>query len=342
MTRVTRRHFVAASAAVAGAGLVPSIVGAAGPQARPTGDPAIILPKTVGPWTRPETPRIIDASTIFKYMDGAGELYLGYRFDRLEAFVFEARGRKDILVELYFMKHSDDAFGLLSLDWGGQAVDVTSSRRPGAGTAAGETPWPRALYGEGLLRLWSDGVYARIMASQKTPEAETAVMTLGRALAEGRRNPPPPDLLKSAPASFRPDWKRRRDTVGFLRSHLVLNTLYYLGQENMLDLDASAEAVTCGYERKPSAPGKRLQFLIVKYSNSGRARQALAHFHRVYLPEHPIPAASTASSEVANAFRVEDGWMAYRLRDEQIAFALGCPDRDTATLILSQTRWNRR
>jgi hypothetical protein len=147
--------------------------------------------------------------------------------------------------------------------------------------------------------------------------------------------------LKSAPASFRPDWKRRRDTVGFLRSHLVLNTLYYLGQENMLDLDASAEAVTCGYERKQPVPGKRLQFLIVTYSNSGRARQALAHFHRVYLPEHPAPAASPASSEVANAFRVEDGWLAYRLRKEQIAFAFGCPDRDTGMLVLSQTRWNR-
>jgi hypothetical protein len=302
----------------------------------------VVLPKTVGAWTRPDTPRTIDAANIFKYMDGAGEIYLGYRFDHLEVFVFEARGRKSILVELYFMKHSDDAFGLLSLDWGGEPVDLVPARKRGAGAAVEQVSWPRALYGSGLLRLWSDRIYARIMASQETPEARTAVMALGRSLVEGRANQPPPELLTSAPDVFRPDWRRRKDTVAFVRAHLVLNTLYYLGQENMLDLDPASEAVICSYERRGPVPGKRLQFLIVTYLNGERARQALAQFHRVYLPEHPAPSRSTGLGEVANAFSVEDGWLAYRLRDTQIAFVFGCKDRETATSILNQTRWIRR
>ena len=44
------------------------------------------LPKTVDAWTRPDSPRTITADTIFKYMNGAGELYIGYRFDHLEVF----------------------------------------------------------------------------------------------------------------------------------------------------------------------------------------------------------------------------------------------------------------
>ena len=45
------------------------------------------LPITVGLWTRAETPQLITSETIFDYMDGAGELYLGYCFDHLEVYV---------------------------------------------------------------------------------------------------------------------------------------------------------------------------------------------------------------------------------------------------------------
>ena len=77
------------------------------------------LPKTVGVWNRLEPARIIKAENIFKYMNGAGELYLGYRFRHLEVFDYTSADQGNILVELYFMGSPDDAFGLLSLDWGG-------------------------------------------------------------------------------------------------------------------------------------------------------------------------------------------------------------------------------
>jgi hypothetical protein len=87
----------------------------------------INLPKTVGVWTRPESPRLINSKNIFEYMNGAGELYLGYRFHHLEVFVYSSDGQDNILVELYFMETSDDAFGLLSLDWGGEPVSFGGS-----------------------------------------------------------------------------------------------------------------------------------------------------------------------------------------------------------------------
>ena len=80
------------------------------------------LPKTVGVWNRPESPRIINSKNIFKYMNGAGELYRGYRFRHLEVFDYTSPDQGNILVELYFMENADDAFGLLSLDWGGEPV----------------------------------------------------------------------------------------------------------------------------------------------------------------------------------------------------------------------------
>ena len=46
----------------------------------------INLPKTIGAWTRPDSAQIIDSTNIFKYMNGAGELYLSYGFNHLEVY----------------------------------------------------------------------------------------------------------------------------------------------------------------------------------------------------------------------------------------------------------------
>jgi hypothetical protein len=127
----------------------------------------ISLPKTIGDWSRPKSPRVIDSSNIFKYMNGAGELYVGYRFNHLEVFDYTSENQDDILVELYFMETPDDAFGLLSLDWGGDPVDLNHlSKNKVTHSVA---PSDRALYGGGLLRIWSDNLYARVMAFRETP-----------------------------------------------------------------------------------------------------------------------------------------------------------------------------
>ncbi len=61
------------------------------------------LPESIGAWSRTDSSIIIDSINIFKYMNGAGELYLGYRFDHLEVFDYTSENQGDILVELYFM-----------------------------------------------------------------------------------------------------------------------------------------------------------------------------------------------------------------------------------------------
>jgi hypothetical protein len=300
-----------------------------------------VLPKTVGLWTRPDSPQLITAKNIFDYMDGAGELYIGYRFDHLESYEYKAQNQENILVEVYFMKTSDDAFGLLSLDWGGEPMelagepaDSAKSQQPNA--AAENSSWPRTLYGEGLLRLWSDNIYARIMAHQETPESKEAVVAIGRNIVKERRNPSGPNLLEKLPHSFRKNWMVDKEETSYFRSHLVLNSIYYLGQENMLDLDLTSEAVTAPYERKDSKEKKRIHFLLVRYPDNKLAHRALSHFHKVYLPEHPLPLQSGSSEEISNAFLIEDGWLGYKFQDHTIAFIFECPDQETARAIINQ------
>jgi len=315
--------------------IMPGQTGGKMQESKPT------LPKTVGAWTRPDSPQLVTAKNIFDYMDGAGELYIGYRYDHLESYEYKAQNQNNILVELYFMKTSDDAFGLLSLDWEGESVElagepVGSSKSLQVRGAPEGSSWPRALYGEGLLRLWSDTIYARIMAYQETPESKEAVLALGRSIIKDRENPPLPILLQKLPDSFPADWVLGQDRTSYFRSHLVLNSIYYLGQENMLDLDLNSEAVTSPYERKNSKGKQRIHFLLIKYTDNRLASKALAHFHKVYLPEHPIFLQSGYSEEISNIFLIEDGWLGYKIKDNTIAFIFECPDQETARTIINQ------
>jgi len=292
-------------------------------------DPEPMLPERVSHWRIAGEPRLVTAENIFDYMNGAGELYVGYRFDRLEVSEYRSEGRPAILVEIYFMGGPDDAFGLLSLDWGGEPIEPSSA-----------DAWPAALYGEGLLRLRSGPIYARIMAERETPDARAAVLELGKAVGAGRTaaDPsPPPQLLSELPATPAPDWIQRRERTSFFRTHLLLNSLYYLGPENMLQLDHDVQGAAAVYERAPSSPEpkpRRIQYLMIRYPDPTRALRALRRFHEVYLPDAPPPGAPEASQPFENLFPIEDGWLGTRLRGGDLVLAFECPDRETARIFI--------
>jgi len=295
----------------------------------------INLPKTIGNWTRPDSPRVVDSKNIFDYMNGAGELYLGYRFRHLDVFDYASDNREDILVELYFMETSDDAFGLLSLDWGGEPVFFGGS--PANTPNQSLISSTRALYGEGLLRMCSGNLYARVMAFRETPASKQAVLALGKAVAANGKISPEPEIFKILPLQIGSAWKLRKDRLSFFRSHLVLNSIYYLSHENILDLDLSTEVVTASYEHI-SSPGdrKRCRILLVKYEDHERAQKALNHFHEVYLPEHEKEFRTDSARKNMSLFKIEDGWLAYRLLSKYLAIVFECPDQESARIIIQK------
>jgi len=298
----------------------------------------INLPKTIGDWTRPDFAQTIDSSSIFQYMNGAGELYISYGFNHLEVYEYSSDNQKSILVELYYMKTSDDAFGLLSLDWGGEPVTFTHS--PVNKASSTIAPPDSALYGKGLLRIWSDNVYARVMAEYETLDSRKAVLSLGQAIVANHKNPPQPKLLNILPQTIGSDWKLRNDRIGYFRSYLVLNSLYYLSHQNILNLDLSTEAVTTPYEKANNGDLKRVQFLLIKYSDSAQARQALKKFHKSYLPERKSDLVEGSMTESPNFFKIEDGWLGYKLHGPFIALVFECPDQKSAQNILKQIEIN--
>ena len=280
-----------------------------------SGGTIVNLPKQAAAWTRPDAPKRVDGQSIFNYMDGGGELYLAYRFDHLDVYEYASPDQGSILVELYWMRSPDDAFGLLSNDWGGEPIDLDVSA---AAAPVPQVPAARALFGGGLLRLWSDGLYARVLASRDTPASREQVIALGRAIVAGRAAPPPPALVRELPVTAAPGYRLRTDRVCQFRSHLVLNSVYFLSSEDILDLNQQVDAVAAQYTGPPAgrppvaalpgaAKGPTVQVVVAVYPSDAAAGAALAHFRRAYLPEArgAVPDASKPE-----ALKVEQGWVA--------------------------------
>lgn len=280
------------------------------------------LPARVGEWTRAPEVRRIEAATIFDYMDGAGEIYLAYRFGHLDVIEYAAAPGDEITVELYFMESADDAFGVLSMDWGGEPVVV------GQPSLSGEAEeWPRALYGGGLLRLRSGSVYARIMGVRETEASKQAVLDLGRAIATASQASPAPQLARALSGTVGAGWRLRRDSVCFLRSHLVLNSAYFLSQQNILNFWHGVDGVTARFDGPPERPATaRVRVVLVRYPDAHLARQAATRFRQAYLPETQ----RGQGIEEASVVRIEDGWVGVQRRGRCLALALECPEREDA------------
>ncbi|MCP3899089.1 MAG: hypothetical protein GY707_05065, partial [Desulfobacteraceae bacterium] len=178
--------------------------------------PDLNLPETFESWTRSKQIKTVDSQNIFKYMNGAGELYLSYKFDHLQVVEYKKPNQADILVEIYFMDSSEDAFGLLSLDWGGKPFgeDLTSNDSLIA-------PPFRSLYGAGLLRIATDSIYVRIFSYLETEETRKTILSLGQWITKNRKACQEPELLKKLPLELGPGYQLRKDRIGYFRSYLV-------------------------------------------------------------------------------------------------------------------------
>lgn len=233
---------------------------------------ASFIPRTVGPWLS-EADQVFDAETIFDYIDGAGEVYRSYNMAVLVARRFHKDGRPDLVVDLFDMGSSRDAFGVFTHDLDGEDV----------GLGQGST------YKGGLLSFWKDRYFVSVYAEEETPESKAAVLELGRRIAEavpgrGER----PELVQALPAAGL-ETKR----VRFFHNHSVLNIHYFVASENILGLGPETDVVLGSYP----GPGGRAIVVVAAYPDPGLAEAAKASFIKAYMPE----------GEAMGAARTENG-----------------------------------
>jgi hypothetical protein len=130
-------------------------------------------------------------------------------------------------------------------------------------------------------------------------------------------------------------WKLQPNEIRYFRTHLVLNMFYYLSLENILNLDRSAQAVTATYEKTGSEKSIKARVLFVKYAAPEKASRALDLFRQSYIPESAATGAKVGTSDEPAFFHVEDGWLGYRLKRENLALVFKCPDEESARVLIT-------
>jgi hypothetical protein len=239
-------------------------------------DAKISWPSGTSGWQWDRQERSFAGKALYNHIDGAAEVYLAYRFQKVTVRRYARTGNPDILAEVYRLGSSEDAYGIFSLE----------RQDPEAGIGQGSE------FGGSLLRFWKGPYFVTVLGNGTGGELEEAVLALGKELAEGiRETGPPPRLLDflSGLDSLPPP-----DRVCFARSHVLLNRCFFISHQNILRLGPDVEALLARY------PGEknRLRLVLVRYPTDARARTALSGFQAAYLPEN-VPA--------GNAVRTEDG-----------------------------------
>jgi len=261
------------------------------------------LPSQIGIWTAEPKDRIYDTETIFSYIDGAGEVYRAYNMRSCLSRRYTSPNAPAIVLDIFDMGTSEDAFGVFTHDRDGRAVDV------GQG----------ALYRPGWLSFWKGRFFVSIYIEKETEAAKEAIGELSRVVASLIKDQgPKPGLLLKLP----PEGLQSR-SIRYLHHHTLLNYHFYLADENILNLGQHTDAVLAVYQRS----GKRAHLLLVFYPNVEKAAEAHKTLLLHYLPE----------AKSTRAVLLEDGkWSATGLKNKFLTVVLEADTRPLAENLLRE------
>jgi len=218
--------------------------------------PLDLLPAAIDDWTRQDSVSSFDRETIFKYINGAGEVYNSYAFSEVTVVRYAREDSSEIVVELFDMGNDNDAFGAFSY-----AREDEQSGIGGGYEQRGR-----------VLCFWQSQYYVCLAATQPVVDTLRSLRTLAVAISARLPNiGDRPQLLRLLPeVNLEPNSER------FFHLHQSLNYHYYLNRENILKLSRETDAVLARYR-----PGG-VSLLIVEYPSESEARTTHKEFTAFY------------------------------------------------------------
>ncbi len=163
-----------------------AVLAAAGLLAGQGSSSAMPVPEAKG-WELAEEPQTFRPESLFEYIDGAAESYLGYDFKELRVFQFKGLDKAELTVEVYDMGTPRNAFGIFS------AERSPESRVVGIGLVGYQE--------EGALNFMTGPYYIKLICYGAGGAASAALESFARSVEAkaGDRGSLPP-LLRAFPA----------------------------------------------------------------------------------------------------------------------------------------------
>ncbi len=228
-------------------------------SSQPNSDPALILPHTIGGWEA-STERTFNDSTLYDYIDGNAELFLSFGFTKVYNRIYSRANQPDILVDIFYMNSSYDAFGVFSFSVGKTRNDFGVNSQ----------------IANGALVFWKDKYYVSITCYPETEESKITTREIARLidssiLPKGEL----PGILNCLPSK-----SLDKESIRYFRHYIWLNSHIFISNENILNIDQTTEAALAKYGEDDKSI-----LLIIKYPDSSSMLIAKEKFIKNYNPE---------------------------------------------------------
>ena len=194
-----------------------------------------------------------DPKTVYEYMDGGADPYLRFDFQCIYTADYKLVD-KLVVVEVYDMGSSAEAYGIFSTNPRGEPVRVGQGARF-------EGP---------MLRAWQDRFFIKIATDEDTKAFRGFATEMTRHFVDeiGARGPLP-DMMVSLPEEL------HSRQVCYLHTDADLNYAYYVSTDNVLQL---AKGKTDVVFAEGGLGGKPLKVAVIRYRTAADRTKALASF----------------------------------------------------------------
>lgn len=268
-------------------------------------DITVLLPDTIEDWKVSAKDQIYSRENLYKYIDGGAELYISYGFKKVINRTYSKSGQPDIVVDLFDMGTSQNAFGVFSHSR--ETIDNTYGQG--------------SQYTEGLLLFWKDRFFVSILASPETVESRSAVFDVAGKIETAIKNEGPlPEIL-----DLLPDQSLVRESIRYFHHYIWLNSHYFVSDRNILHINETTDALLAKYGEQK----KRYILLLVKYKKNKDAETAYNDFVKHHLPG--------LSKE--RAIQIEDGtWTACQLTGNFLMVVFNAPVKERALHLIEAVK----
>jgi hypothetical protein len=220
-------------------------------------DPLVSLPDSIDGWTKLSDDRIFNQENLYDYIDGSAELYLSFGFSKVFNRIYSNTAGQEILVDIFYMNSSQDAFGVFSFTVGEIGIDYGQ----------------QSQIAPGAIVFWKDKYYVSIFSNPVTEESTTLMGKLAQLIddsitEEGKL----PEIL-----AYLPQKNLDKQSIRYFRHHVWMNSHYFISNENILNINPDTHGVLAKY-----GDTEKSTLIIVKYPDDREALVARDKFVKNY------------------------------------------------------------
>ena len=267
-------------------------------------DTSKALPENIDGW-KILTDRTYNNETLYNYIDGGAELFLSFGFSKVFNRIYSKTNQPDIMVDIFYMNTSYDAFGVFSFSSGKIENNFgQQSQEP-----------------HGAIIFWKNNFYISIISNTETEESKKALTKIAKLIDTSiMETGPLPEIIKYLPIEL-----LDKESIRYFRHYVWLNSHIFLSNENILNINQNTQAVLALYNGK----NNKSVLLVIKYPNNNDAVEAKEKFIKEYNPK-------LKNSQVLKT--KNSRWMGIELVNNFLIGVFNGATKESASKLLNSTK----